>query len=141
MEMYSNRMKKVILILLALLPCLIEAQTTFLEPGGDADFLIGTTNGFWGTLNFTPSIATDHVHGGHIKSIKYRTGNADVVISKAGIVSDAGARISFWIYLVALPTTAKAHVFAITQSGGNSVVRLYMTTAGGLQLWKGSAAA
>ena len=44
--------------------------TKFLEPGGDADFLIGTTNGFWGTKSAS-ILATDFVHGGHIKSLKF----------------------------------------------------------------------
>ena len=33
---------------------------TFAEPGGDADFLVGTTNGFW-TANAGSTIATDFV--------------------------------------------------------------------------------
>ena len=45
---------------------------TFLEPGGDADFLVGTTNGFWnGAGGTVPTVGTDFVHGSHKKSIKY----------------------------------------------------------------------
>ena len=87
--------------------------TTFLEPGGDADFLVGTTNGFWGSVNGqATAVATDFVHGGHIKSIKYAANTSQVAVTPAATLADAGSRISFYIYLVALPiNTLKPRIF------------------------------
>ena len=69
---------------------------TFLEPGGDADFLVGQSTGFWNQV-FGSSIATDFVHGGHIKSIKH-AGN-QYVRTAASVLADAGSRISFYLYI------------------------------------------
>jgi len=87
----------------------------FAEPGGDADFLVGTTNGFWRALAGTPAVATDFVHGTHVKSIKYRPGNQDIVKSATGLIANAGARFSFYIYLNALPN-ATAQFFCRNSS-------------------------
>jgi hypothetical protein len=107
--------------------------TTFLEPGGDADFLVGTTNGFWGIINAAPSIATDFVHGGHQKSIKYRTGNFDIVKTIAGVARDAGTRISFYIYINALPN-ATGKFFQLTTAGDGASLAIQITSGGVLQL-------
>ena len=74
--------------------------TTFLEPGGDADFQtpVGGTNYFWSTISGTVSLATDFVHGNHQKSIKFRPANSDVLSCPAGYVS-AGTRLSFYLYI------------------------------------------
>jgi hypothetical protein len=105
--------------------------TTFLEPGGDADYLVGTTNGFW-QYN-AGQIATDHVHGGHIKSIKYVANTGNYVWTPAATLATAGGRISLYIYLVALPNSGAAQFIAFTDwaSGG---VELKLTSAGVLQL-------
>ena len=78
--------------------------TAYLEPGGDADFGIG----LWTSDSGVSAVATDFVHGNHLRSIKYRPGNQDRLASPVGTLADAGSRISWWIYLVALPTSATA---------------------------------
>jgi hypothetical protein len=103
--------------------------TKFLEPGGDADFLVGTTNGFWTTVSGA-SIATDFVHGGHIKSIKYRPNNSDTVATPTTALADAGSRISIYIYLSALPT-ASSRIWYETFGG---IFELYLTSGGILKL-------
>lgn len=108
--------------------------TKFLEPGGDADFLVGTTNGFWGTNGGLAAVATDFVHGGHVKSIKYRSGVTDSVHTQASIVGDAGSRISFWVYITALPTTAALEIAGL-RTASLSVVDIKITSGGVLQLF------
>jgi hypothetical protein len=113
--------------------------TSFLEPGGDADFLVGTTNGFWAAINAAPAVATDFVHGGHIKSIKCRAGFQDTMDTPTGVVSDAGGRISAYVYITALPTTsANGRLFSVF---GASFVTfaLTVTSAGVLSIYGSSA--
>ena len=112
--------------------------TKFLEPGGDAGFLVGTTNGFWGALTNTPTISTDFVHGGHIKSIGLtgdNTGSQNMMTTKASVVSDAGARISFYLYIKTQSTSGSFAVFQLFNSGGTALVELQLTTGGVLQLF------
>ena len=116
------------------------AATTFMEPGGDADFLVGTTNGFWSTTSGAPAVATDFVHGGHAKSIKYRPSQTDSVITASGVLADAGTRISFYIYLNALPVTSTAYLVETQTVGSAQVIAIRLTTAGVLQLWNNGTA-
>lgn len=114
---------------------------TFLEPGGDADFLLNIANGFWGSTASGASIATDFVHGGHIKSVKYAVGGyGGWVSSKSGSASDAGTRVSFYAYFNALPAASTATILWITQAPGASTpcYKLKLTTAGALQLTNSS---
>lgn len=106
----------------------------FVEPGGDADFGVTTTNGFWNTLAGAPAIATDIVHGSHLKSIKYRPSTIDSVKAPVSWASSIG-RWSFYIYLVALPSTTKAAIVDMKTSALAANLNLYLTTAGVLQLW------
>lgn len=112
---------------------------TFLEPGGDADFAVTSTNGFWGVGLGVPTIVTDFVHGSHIKSIKLAPNLNQVVITPANIVSVINGRISFYIYINALPTVSSAGFFNLMNTGNNMNVSLRLTTAGVLQLWQGTA--
>lgn len=108
--------------------------TTFLEPGGDADFLVGTTNGFWkGGITGGPAVATDFVHGAHVKSIKILP-NALCVVRTGATVVDAGSRISAYFYFVALPTSTSVFSRVLT-SGLTPRVSLRLTSVGALQLW------
>lgn len=113
--------------------------TTFLEPGGDATFNVATTTngGFWDSIGDGPTIATDFVHGAHIKSIRIRPSKIDRV-TKNTVLQDSGARISFYLYIVALPN-AVATLFSANTSGGTIVFQLRITTAGVLQLWRNNA--
>ena len=106
--------------------------TKFLEPGGDADFLVGTTNGFW-AVN-TANVATDFVHGGHINSINYPANSSSHIETKNPTVSDSGTRISFYIYLVAKPTSTTIFAAILTSNGNTRVVNINLTSAGILQL-------
>lgn len=104
--------------------------TKFLEPGGDADFaVVGTGTGFW-DVALGVAIATDFVHGGHIKSIKYTVGSADRV-TKLGILADAGSRISWYVYLNALPTN-NSRILSILQSDDGTYVATVRLDASGV---------
>jgi hypothetical protein len=110
--------------------------TTFLEPGGDADFGIG----LWDSSAGAPSIVSDFVHGSHVKSLKTRfnasTGD-DVRLS--GRLSDAGGRITVYFYLNALPSITDTFLRLAQTGFGSTVLSLRITTGGVLQLWKSSA--
>lgn len=122
--------------------------TVFLEPGGDSDFAVNTTTfspgtgtGFWDTIGGAPAVATDFVNGTHIKSIKYRPNQGDNVNTAIGTLADTGTRISMYIYIVAQGTGTKSAIWYLLQSDGTtSTVRLFLTSAGVLQLWNGNTA-
>jgi len=108
--------------------------TIFLEPGGDADYGIG----FWTNESGTPAVATDFVHGSHIKSIKYPTGATAPTLGVRGAASDAGGRFSFWIYLNAASTSTNTFMGLCQASFGTDIAKLKLTSAGILQLTNGS---
>lgn len=110
--------------------------TTFIEPGGDADF--GT--GLWGSINSVPVVATDFVHGGHIKSIKYPAATQSYVLTAAGALADAGSRFSIYIYLNVLPNSTCTTISLTQSNGSTGTVQLRTTSGGILQLWNGSSA-
>lgn len=112
--------------------------TTFLEPGGDATFNVANTinGGFW-SFTSGAAIATDFVHGGHIKSIKYRAGGAGDIVRATGS-ADSGTRISFYIYIVAYPTSATLGYFLQTSLAGSGKNKLRITSTGVLQLLNNS---
>lgn len=104
--------------------------TSFIEPGGDADF--GTA--FWSTNNGTVALATDIVHGNHIKSIRFRPAAINYMV-KSNILADAGGRISFYLYIVALPTGSPRIIGGSEQaSDGSNVIAIALTSGGVLQL-------
>lgn len=105
--------------------------TKFLEPGGDADFLVASVNGFWTANNNLCVVATDFVHGTHQKSIKYPV-NVSAFVQTNG-TADAGTRISMYIYLNALPG-------ATASISGPGNMRIRLTNAGVIQLWNGTTA-
>ncbi len=108
---------------------------TFIEPGGDAEFGVNTlaNNGLWRTVGAAPAIATDFVHGGHIKSIRFRPSNADLVSGPLGIVADAGGRLSFYLYLAVLPN-ANSRILGIRDNSALIVAGLWLTSTGVLKL-------
>src|SRR5258706_8181114 len=114
--------------------------TTFLEPGGDATFNVVSTTagGFWGGIGGAPAIATDFVHGSHIKSIRFRPATGDAGLSPNGILADAGSRFSVYVYLAVLPTGGTSRFLVCETSGSTIVVEVAMTTAGVLQLKQGN---
>ena len=105
---------------------------TFLEPSGDADFLVGTTNGFWSFSS--GGIATDYVHGNHIKSISYIGGGGKAVRTPSSVVSDSGARISAYFYFVAFPGSDSDFIFIdnVTPSG---ILSVKISSTGILRLY------
>jgi len=103
--------------------------TTFLEPGGDADFGIG----LWGASTGAPAAASDFVHGGHQRSDKYAINSVSHLSTAGGVLADNGSRISFYLYLNALPTATAT--IALAKSPGNIVFSLRLTSSGVLQLW------
>lgn len=119
-------------------------QASFLEPGGDATFNVGTiggaTSGFWSVLGAgtAPVVATDFVNGGHVKSIKYAVNSSSSVTSPGSVVNDIGGRCSVWIYLNALPSAA-ATIIAVLQTDASTInYRIRLTSGGVLQMWNGS---
>ncbi len=112
--------------------------TTFLEPGGDADFAVTSGNGFWGSIQGTPAVATDFVHGSHIKSISYPTAGFHYVHTSTGVMADTGSRLSLYIYLNALGNSTTNFV-TLDDSGGSGVVWIRITSGGVLQLASSSA--
>lgn len=113
--------------------------TTFLEPGGDADFLVGTTNGFWDTVTNAPAIVTDFVHGNHIKSIQYRASNNDIISTASGTVSDAGSRISFYVYFIGFASVGATVTLAQVRNATNNI-GIRINSSGVLQLWNNAVA-
>ncbi len=114
----------------------------FLEPGGDADFLVEVTNGFWAqTIGTTPTIVTSPVHGSHVKSINYSTGTTTYLragIFGVGVLADSGSRISFYLNITTAPG-ALAIISQITDSSGTSLYQLKLTTGNVLQLFANGA--
>lgn len=108
--------------------------TIFLEPGGDSTF---DTN-MWTVESGTPAIATDFVHGSHIKSIQYPTGAAAPTLGARAVATDAGGRFSFWIYLNALPNATSTIMGLCQANFGTDIVRFRLTSTGILQLTNGS---
>lgn len=111
--------------------------TTFLEPGGDATFNVAltTAGGFWATKNGSPDVATDFVHGSHIKSITYPKNSNSLITPTSGLV-EAASRISVYFYFNALPG-ATAIIFQ-GAGGGFSDFSVRVTSGGVLQIWSGS---
>lgn len=109
--------------------------TKFLEPGGDVDELLvaGSLNTFWSS-NSGATIASDFVHGGHVKSIRYAP-SVNAIVLKGSIASDSGTRVSFYIYFAALPN-ATATFSRFTQIA-NKLTFLRITSGGVIQLWDG----
>jgi hypothetical protein len=116
--------------------------TTFLEPGGDATFNVAltTAGGFWGSISGSPAIATDFVHGNHIKSLQYRPSNGDVIYSTVSSCNDTGTRISLYLYFSVLPNTLQTIFTLADNTFTNKAFRLRVTSAGVLQLWNGNTA-
>lgn len=111
--------------------------TTFLEPGGDADFAIASTNGFWGSAG--GNVVTDFVHGNHVKSLRIAPSVNSNATTNSGILADTGSRISIYFYFVALPTT-NTSILRLLTSGNSLVISIHLTSAGVLQLWNGAVA-
>lgn len=111
---------------------------TFIEPGGDATYTVTTTNGTWPTLLGTvPTVASDFVHSTHTRSLKPGINAQSQLLTETGTISDAGARISLRVYINVLPN-ATAQIFHLRSSSGAVTNSLMITSAGVLQLWKGT---
>lgn len=108
--------------------------TTFLEPGGDATFNVAEPihGGLWSAVisaGGTPTIGTDFIHGGHLKSIKYaKDGN----FVQANFLATAGSRVSVYFYFNSLPSATS--VFMAATDGGSGGVELKITSTGILQM-------
>lgn len=109
-------------------------STIFIEPGGDATF---DTSLWLGTARGAPAVATDFVHGSHLRSIKYRAANNDALLSGAGSATTTG-RFSAWIYLNVL-NTAVATFIGIEDNTSSIIARVRFSATNTLQLWSGSA--
>jgi hypothetical protein len=133
-------MKKLIsIILILIIPTLVFGyNTTFMEPGGDADFLVGTTNGFWFSASNAGSIiATDFVHGSHVKSLSFVAGATTHNVAKKFVLADSGTRISAYFYFVAFPSVTVSQILrSLDITGGLINFSLKVTSAGVLQLFE-----
>lgn len=112
--------------------------TKFLEPGGDATFNVATTTtgGFWSSTSGA-SIATDFVHGSHIKSIKYTAGNNDNVRTN-NVVTGASGRFSFYIYFTAFASGSGSTFLRLLDTSGNIVNALLVSSVGVIKLFEAS---
>lgn len=113
------------------------ATTTFLESGGDATFTTASSQ-FWTIESGTPVVATDFVHGGHIKSIQYPASATAPILGARGAATDAGGRFSYWIYLNTLPSSTGTIQSLCQASFGTDIAKLRLTSGGILQLTNGS---
>ncbi len=104
---------------------------TFLEPGGDATFDLSIWDA---SAQTNPTVGTDFLHGGHIKSLKYAIGSASSV-GKQSVVADAGGRVSFYHYINALPNAVCSFSNIVVAGYGAAILVLRMTSAGVLQLF------
>ena len=111
--------------------------TKFLEAGGNATFNVATTanGGFWGGVS-AAVLGTDFAHNNQPKSIKFPS-TGGYVITPNGVVADAGARISFWAYINALPGST-ARIMDIDDVATFVTFSLQLTSAGVLQASRGS---
>lgn len=110
---------------------------TYLDPGGDADF--GT--GLGATPQTLPTVATDFVHGTHVKSYKFATGSGQSIGAQA-VLSDTGSRVSFWMYMNAKPTNSIVSLFdCVASSFGSTVFGLRMSSGGILRLYNSNVSA
>lgn len=112
--------------------------TTFLEPGGDADFTNPAGNvafRLWPLSNAGAAVATDFVHGSHLRSIQYITNANSFAQTDTNIISDSGSRISFYLYINALGSASSTFMVAFTAASA-IVVRIRLTSAGVLQLFE-----
>ncbi len=109
--------------------------TKFLEPGGDATFNVATTTngGFWRVLGGTPPLATDFVHGSHLKSIQFQPNLFQIMDSPLTGSLGAGGRFSVYVYFVALPNADATFIF-----DNSPCFHLRITSAGLLKLTNGS---
>ena len=105
--------------------------TKFLEPGGDADFQVTSGNGFWASTVNSPTAVTDFVHGHHVKSIK--SAGAQVFRTPNATISDAGARVSFYIYIATL-SAATDFILSFEQTSGTTCFALALTSGGVLRV-------
>lgn len=103
----------------------------FIEPGGDADFGFGLWPGTFGS----PTIVSDFVHGGHQRSVRFTVGGG---LIGSLLVADAGARISFYLYIVAYPTSNS--IIRVNNSGTASF-NLNLSSTGALSLNNGAGTA
>ncbi len=110
----------------------------FIEPGGDAEFSMVNGGVFWASVggSVIPAVATDFVHGTHIKSIKYDNTGLSRIRTATGVLTDAGSRISFYLYLNALPSSTSI-ICAALDSGFSFVVRISLSSSGILSLTSG----
>lgn len=110
----------------------------FLEPGGDTTFGLGLL----GTNGGTPAVATDFVHGGHQRSIKFRPNTLDQVAplknGSSNVVKGESGRISIYHYFNVMTNASAAvtNIIKINDNGGNNVFRLQITNGGVLQLFE-----
>lgn len=114
--------------------------TKFLEPGGDAtlNLAIITAGGFWDTITGAVTVESDIVHGGHLRSIKHPL-NATTALKKNAVVSDTGSRVSFYMYIVALPENPlTGSICTFQDSGEVSIFLVRLTTAGVIMFQDGS---
>lgn len=110
--------------------------TTFLEPGGDADFAVTSGNGFWGLVSGSTTIATDFVHGNHKKSLSFPAGTNYVKAS--AVVADAGGRVSFYLYKNTNSSGSSRFLQITEASVGAILFGLAVTNTGILQLQNGA---
>lgn len=116
-----------------------RTNVTFIEPGGDATFAVSNTNDIFTTWGAS-AVATDFVHGGHVKSHTHPFsggGYGSYIQTPNGVVRDSGSRISFFLYINTLPGASPvtySKILGINVAGSSSVFYLRLTSGGILQI-------
>lgn len=89
----------------------------------------------WNVAAGVPAVATDFVHGTHIKSIKYPA--SAQLATAAGVLSDAGSRASAYFYFNAFPANPNSSFIMGSYNAGISAFPwiLNITTGGVLRLF------
>ena len=114
--------------------------TTFLEPGGDADFGIGLwTQASADNSTHWPAASSAQVHGNHQRSILYSNASTtNSVMQQSAVFAQAGSRISFYLRVDTRPSATNTIMVVSLTAFGSTVVRIRLTSTGVLQLWENS---
>ena len=108
----------------------------FLEPCGDAQFTVASGDMNWRYVDGGVTIATDFVHGGHIKSYRCGPAGNKVVFTNNGYLADAGSRVTAYIYIATLPSADCSWFYAQKTDQTTVVFKLILTSAGVLKLYE-----
>lgn len=109
--------------------------TTFLETS-DATYSVGagSNTGFWTAVSTPPVKETDFLNKNHVSSWSFDPGISMYFANYTAFTAPAG-RFSFYIYLVALPTS-DAILYQLRNSSNSIIAAVKITSSGVLKLFE-----